>query len=591
MKVRADSATGKDYRVWPLATFVLPFLVLVGIGAFGVWRERTTGTADLQRSLAWHADSAAKSAGMILEQEMAAWAWAEARVGADGRVSGRTWFSQTPLPNVETEAFRAFTEGRFEDVIELHPGVLSPGGIPLGPMAAFRRLLLAPDEGVALQAARKVRELAFAFPSVISPELLDGAEAELNKRGLVDPNAEPWRERWSRLERVARALEVLLEAPLPSSGTYVRDLIGESWLIDVSTRSESHLIRIVPLANAIRSIKEEWQGIPLGNGMFLALTSPDSDLVPRPADSEGWAQEVVALNSGGLQVLALGDPATAARTIRLRIVVLGGVGLLAGVMVSMAWWRQQSAVRLQQELARQKDDFLSTVSHELRTPVASMQLLAENLATGAFSNPAVVADYHQRLLREARRLASTTEHLLDFSLMERGQKAFRFAQLNPQILADEVRTVILPIAASKGIELTMEVLPIVPPPLADEDGVRRIVLNLADNAIKYSPPSGHVEIRIEPEPAGQWSIRVRDHGPGIPAHEQSKIFDRFFRGGAVLDRPTRGTGIGLAVARHIAECHGGKLVLTESSSAGSVFTCSLPIQPTISLSSHENTAD
>ncbi|MCU0749462.1 MAG: hypothetical protein MUF13_07955, partial [Akkermansiaceae bacterium] len=436
-------ATNTDPRVWPLAAFVLPLLVLLGIGAFGLWRERALGTGEQARSLAWYADSAASSAGRILEKEMADWAWTEVRVEADGRVKGRAWFRQSPLPQEETAASLAFTEGRFQDVMDQDPGAVSPGGIPLGPKAAFRLLQQAPDDGVALQAAKKVRELAFAFPSVISPELLEATDGEMERRSLKETRAGEWRERWEKLEQVARTLEKLLDGPLPVAGFVVRDLLDETWLVAVRKERESHLIRIVPLNGVIRTIRQEWENLPQEKGMFLALKASDRDLLAGPEGSATWPKASAELVVGNLRVVALGDPSTAERATRLRIALLGSVGLLAGVMVSMGWWRQQSAVRLQQELARQKDDFLSTVSHELRTPVASMQLLAENLASGAASAPETIAAYHRRLLIESRRLASTTEHLLDFSLMESGQKAYRFARLDPKALGDEILAVLL----------------------------------------------------------------------------------------------------------------------------------------------------
>lgn len=591
LKSTDKTASRADSRVWSLATFVLPFLALLGIGAFGLWREKAIGTADQQRRLEWEAESAAKVANRILRQDRTTWAWAEATVAADGRPGGRAWFSQTPMPQEESEASLAFAAGRFEEVVERYPGVLSPGGLPLGPAAAFRLLLVAPDDGVALEAAREVRELAFAFPSLLSAELMEGTDAELKKRGLLDSRAEPWRERWRKVERVARAFDALLETPLPAVGTSVRELCGEPWRVEIRNDGRGHLVHLLPLAETIESIREEWLKVPVGSGTFLALTATDRDLLFRPEGATDWPQVAMELEGGGLRVLALGDPGAAAKTIRLRVAVLGGLGLLAGVMVSMAWWRQQRAVRLQSELARQKDDFLSTVSHELRTPVASLQLLAENLASGTIRDPDAIAVYHQRLLREARGLAATTEHLLDFSLMERGQKAYRFGPVDPARLAEDVRAVLLPLATLKGIELTVEVLSIGRFPTADAEGVRRIALNLGDNAIKYSPHSGRVEIRIGPANPEHWSIRVRDHGPGIPVVDQARIFDRFFRGGAVLDRQTRGTGIGLAVARHIAEGHGGTVELTESSGAGSVFTCTLPLEPSIAASSDENPVD
>lgn len=236
-------------------------------------------------------------------------------------------------------------------------------------------------------------------------------------------------------------------------------------------------------------------------------------------------------------------------------------------------------MNMQHELVRQKDDFLSTVSHELRTPAASMRLLAENLVSGDVTSPEAAKTYYRQLLREARRLSSTTEHLLDFSLMERGHMAFHFETIDPVELADEIRAVLVPQAGANHIGLVVLAAPIDPPPIGDVEGIRRIILNLADNAIKFSAPQGQMQIQIEPAAPGHWSIVVRDQGPGIAEEEQKRIFERFFRGGSILDRKTRGTGIGLAVARHIAEGHGGTLVLSSSSASGSVFACTLPIRP------------
>jgi signal transduction histidine kinase len=570
-RVRRDSP--------PTLWFVLPLLALTGIGLFGIWREQSAAAAELQRRLAWQAENAATTAEPILKKEIAAWAWAETWIAGDGRPHGGAWFSHAPLPHAESDATRAFAAGLFDEVVDSHPGALSQSGLPLGPMAAFRRLLLAPDDGVALVAARQVRDLAFAYPSVISPDLLEGAEKELTKRGLIDPHQMPWRDRWEKLERVATAFQHLLESPTPP-GLNVRDLGGELWRVEVKPDRGGHLVRLVPLAGAVHSIGRQWQEIPLGNGTFLSLVSPSGhELLSGPAETDGWPRATATLDGGSLLAMALGDPQLAAKNTHLRVALLGGVSLAAAGLLGFAWRRQQVAIRMQRELARQKDDFLATVSHELRTPVASIQLLAGNLAAGITSEPEAAAAYHRRLLQEASGLAATTEHLLDFSLMERGQKTWRFEPLDTTRLSEEIQAVLEPLATGRQIALRVDSSPIHPPPVADVEGIRRIILNLADNAIKYSMPESRVKIHIGPAQAGHWSIRVSDDGPGIPPHEQSRIFDRFFRGGEVLSRINRGTGIGLSVARHIAEGHGGILELSASSTAGSIFTCTLPLHP------------
>jgi signal transduction histidine kinase len=512
-------------------------------------------------------------------------------VSSDGKIKGSAWFDPAPLPQDEGPAFELFRKGEFEEVATQHPGALSPAGVPLGPMAAFRLLQQAQDDGVARQRAKTLRELCFAFPSIISPELLDQADTELARRGLADSSSARWLDRWKEVSKVARAVEELRRQPLPQAGVVVLSLDGAFWRVESRNQENGRTIELTPLADALPEIRKRWDGIPSGGGIHLALTASSANLLHLPEDSSKWPQTLIPIKEAGVEVIALGDPAMASRAVWLRITILGGGCLLAAVMLSAVWWRQQGVLRIQKDLSRQKDDFLSTVSHELRTPAASIQLLAENLASGAVEDPESIRIYHDRLVMESRRLVSTTEHLLDFALMERGFKQYRFQALDTRVLADEVRQVLTPLAARKGIELSVNAPSIEPTPQADFDAIRRATVNLVDNAIKFSPPSSRVDLLIESLPPGRWIIRVTDHGPGIPLADQSRIFDRFHRGGNVLDRETRGTGIGLAVVKRIIESHQGSVELTQSSDAGSVFTCVLPLVPTQSESSHENPVD
>jgi signal transduction histidine kinase len=571
--------------------FALPLLALLSIGALGLWRERMAGLAEQDRQLAWLANTAAEQAAALLAREESAWAWAETQVARDGTPTGPVWFPEAPLPQAEGDASKLLAAGRFDEVIARFPGMLSPAGLPLGPVAAYRKLNAAPDTGAALDAARQLHELAFAYPSLLTPQLLAAAEADLERLGVTDPAATPWRVRWATLDHLAGALNRLLEQPLPSTRKQVWLDEGEAWWLEAKPEGDATTVRVFPLTQWLAATQTAWRKLPVAEGARLALTAGERDLVPLPTDAADWPQAAVAIGGGAMRVVAMRDPAVVARTTRARIFLLGGVGLLAGAAMTAAWWRQKRAMRLQADLVRQKDDFLSTVSHELRTPVAAMQLLSENLVTGTVTEPEATARYHRQLLQESRRLAATTAHLLDFALMERGHKSYQFAPLELPKLADEVRSVLAPLAGARGIGLKIAVEPVEPPPLGDAEGVRRLILNLGDNAIKFSPSGTEVNIRLGPAVTGTWLIRVTDQGPGIPPVEQSRIFERFFRGGQVLDRSTRGTGIGLAVARHVAGGHGGTVALTESSAAGSTFTCVLPCQPPGSNDTHENPAD
>jgi len=390
----------------------------------------------------------------------------------------------------------------------------------------------------------------------------------------------------------------MLERPLPPDSTGVEVVDGVAWWVEISTGTRSRNVFVFPLDGWTDAVRSSMRKLPVEDGTRLTLTDGDFKPLPRlpplPAGSGDWPRESADIAGGALRVLALRDPSALLRTTRLRVLLLGGVGLLACGMIAVGWWRMRRALALQRNLVRQKDDFLSTVSHELRTPVSSLRLLSENLLSGKVPDGERTAQYHERILKEARGLSATVENLLDFASMQRGDKTCRFEPLNLRALADDVMTVLRPLAESRKIKLHMDAVPVDPPPRGDPEGLARVVLILADNAIKFSPVGSAVDIAIGPGPERRetWSIRVEDRGPGIPPEDRGRIFERFFRGGNVLDRKTRGTGIGLSIARHVVESHGGRIDLTSSSPDGSVFTCVLPRDPIMKTSTaDENPAD
>jgi hypothetical protein len=245
----------RDRGLGALALFVVPLVVLLGIRSFGLWREREAGTVEQNRQLTWQAQTAAETAAAILDKERLAWAWAQARVAADGRLTGSAWFRQDPLPEPESTASAAMAAGRWQDVIANHPGELSPTGLPLGPVAAFHILQEAPDDGAALDAARTLRELAFAFPSILSQELLEAVDLELTRRGLIESAGEPWQPRWQEVSEVAAGLETLIQNGLPAAGESVLTLDGEAWWVEVRQEGDGQLLRIFPLAKVVEATR------------------------------------------------------------------------------------------------------------------------------------------------------------------------------------------------------------------------------------------------------------------------------------------------------------------------------------------------
>lgn len=230
--------------------------------------------------------------------------------------------------------------------------------------------------------------------------------------------------------------------------------------------------------------------------------------------------------------------------------------------------------RLEGSLTQQRQ-FMADASHELRTPVTT----ARTAASVALQQPTrSEADYREALAiieQETTRLSRIVDDMFTLARADAGSYPVRIMPIDLDEVVDEVVRAVRVVAAARGITITEHVLR--PAPFTgDEDLVRRLILNVADNAVRYAP-SGSV-VRIALDRAGeQYAIAVSDDGPGIPAEIQPRIFERFYRVDAARTHSRDGgAGLGLALARWIARVHGGDVALAASSSAGSTFLITLP---------------
>jgi two-component system, OmpR family, phosphate regulon sensor histidine kinase PhoR len=229
------------------------------------------------------------------------------------------------------------------------------------------------------------------------------------------------------------------------------------------------------------------------------------------------------------------------------------------------------AIRREMEIARLQSDFVAAVSHEFRSPLTTIRSLSEMLHAGRTIDQNV-PQYYQTLVSESSRLQRLVETLLNFGRMESGQRRLRFEELDA---AELVRDVVSGFAASgRAIEVH------VGSPVrlhGDREAVGVAVRNLIENAIHYSQAPEPVEITVAHQD-GQVTIAVKDHGRGVQRDERDEIFKKFVRGSAAAAGNVRGTGVGLAVVRQIAEAHRGKIHLESSLRKGSVFTLAIPLE-------------
>ena len=227
-------------------------------------------------------------------------------------------------------------------------------------------------------------------------------------------------------------------------------------------------------------------------------------------------------------------------------------------------------------LARLKSDFVSNVSHELRTPLALIRLYAETLELGRITTQEKKEDYYRIIRKESERLTALINNILDFSRIEAGRKEYDFRETD---IADLVRNTLDSYRyqiEQQGFALEQSIDADVPPVRVDREAIARALVNLINNALKYSASEKFLGINLYRE-SGLVKLEVVDRGIGITRRDQSKIFEKFYRTGDPLVHTTKGSGLGLSLVRHITQAHGGDVHVESMPGKGSKFTLLLPI--------------
>lgn len=254
--------------------------------------------------------------------------------------------------------------------------------------------------------------------------------------------------------------------------------------------------------------------------------------------------------------------------------LLAGVMALIVLALAAAGYAIFRAVTREVSVARLQSDFVAAVSHEFRTPLAAMCHLTESLEDDRVPEDRR-AVYYRALGKENRRLREMVENLLDFARMESGRQVYRKEELE---IGDLVRGVVEEFreqAGSDGHRIDLELPAAERRIRADSEALARAVRNLLDNAAKYSPTSASIRVSVSAA-AEQVAIAVEDQGAGIAKAEQREIFRKFVRGSSSRGLNVKGTGIGLAMVRHIVEGHGGAVTVESQPGRGSRFTVLLP---------------
>jgi two-component system phosphate regulon sensor histidine kinase PhoR len=255
--------------------------------------------------------------------------------------------------------------------------------------------------------------------------------------------------------------------------------------------------------------------------------------------------------------------------------VFGGL-ILALVTTTVAGTSATLAVLYREaEVARLQTDFVNKVSHDLRTPLTSIRMFVETLQLGRLQDPARQAEALEIISEETARLSALINRLLDWARMESGRRSFQLRRQRVEEIVDAALQAFEPQRLAGGTELTRSVEANLPAVTVDLQALTEALLNLLNNAHKYTGPVKKIAVTARRE-GPNVVIRVSDNGPGIPRRDQKRIFEKFYRAQDPLSRTIEGTGLGLAMVKHIVRAHGGHVSVESDLGKGASFTIALP---------------
>lgn len=223
---------------------------------------------------------------------------------------------------------------------------------------------------------------------------------------------------------------------------------------------------------------------------------------------------------------------------------------------------------------KNQKEFVSNVSHELKTPITSVRVTAEALLSGAKNDENLVDRFLNTILAESDRLSALIEDLLDIARRDSGIIVTEKTDVDVRGLIDGVVRVVEPQALQSDVTISVDVADGLRG-YCDENQTIQLVRNLVDNAVKYTPAGGAVDV-IARQSGDSLVISIRDTGIGIPRGEVHNIFERFYRVDKARSRRLGGTGLGLAIVKDIVESHGGDIAVETQLGKGSAFTVTLP---------------
>jgi signal transduction histidine kinase len=365
------------------------------------------------------------------------------------------------------------------------------------------------------------------------------------------------------------------------AGVLLRDAEGQvvgagGWWVDAREFLEGHLEDVV--RERLPSNPRMYGGIESTRRLSVELIGPAGERLARVRDPQSprtaRSAELTGPFQGYVVQVAATSDAPVVWTERYAFIQAAFIAIMALAILLATVFGLRYIIR-QLELAQLKAGFVSNVTHELKTPIALIRLAVETLELGRVRSPEESQKFIQSIGRETQRLSQLVDNILDFAKLEAGQRALAMQRVDANDVVHDALESMAPRLESLGFKIETRIAPALPPVEADPRALSHCVLNLLDNAIKYSRERREIEVETAARD-GHVTISVSDRGIGIAPADQKRIFEKFVRVQAGLVHDVKGAGLGLSLVDQIMQAHGGRVDVRSAEGQGSTFTLMLP---------------
>jgi signal transduction histidine kinase len=345
-----------------------------------------------------------------------------------------------------------------------------------------------------------------------------------------------------------------------------RSPLPDVWQLSIADRRALALIKTETLVNFLQRVADP-NALP--KGTEIALLMPGAD------HARAFVSMSVAPSLPGWKlVLSLGDSRAFDAAAKHRTETYLWTGILVVVTMGLLSLLATRVLRRRMALARLKNDLAATVSHELKTPLASMRVLIDTLLDSDRLHEQTTREYLQLVATENERLSRLIENFLTFARLEQGKQTFNFSRSSANQIVDAAVDAVRERLSAPGCRFEVQVALDLPNVLADPDALSIALINLLDNAWKYSGDIKHIVLRASAR-NGQVEFAVQDNGIGIAPRETRRIFQSFYQVDRRLSRGGGGCGLGLSIVQSIVSAHDGHVSVDSEPGHGSTFTISL----------------